>query len=218
MSASLLLVFVPLVLLSISLSSTTTTTTTVHAFGTVSQRPMVIRPLKRNHPIHILKLSSSSSKTSKNNNDSDDESWPFLQKYNKGRVGGRRNKQGKPRRNNKKSSLWSSAASIIPIMIISIWILLKSFLGGGESAKGNYYYYQSSVYESQIIGTNGKEQKIRKESIRTNVPSSLMMKTGQQQRPGVSTYDNSRLSDQEFDKELSDMIQGQTRAFFNEFF
>lgn len=69
------------------------------------------------------------------------------------------------------------AISNIVKVIVAVWIvrsllgILFGFGGGGGSDNPSYVYYQSTVYESRSISSDGKVERIRRESMKSNIPS-----------------------------------------------
>lgn len=60
-------------------------------------------------------------------------------------------------------------------VLVSVWLLIQNLFA---VPKANYVYYQSSYYESRIVGTDGKVETSRKESVRTNIPTGSLMEDG----------------------------------------
>mmetsp|Transcript_15674 Transcript_15674/g.18578 ORF Transcript_15674/g.18578 Transcript_15674/m.18578 type:complete len:274 (-) Transcript_15674:392-1213(-) len=58
-------------------------------------------------------------------------------------------------------------------LIVAVQILqsLFGFLFGGGANDGSYVYYQSTVYETTSVAADGQVSRIRKESVKSNIPS-----------------------------------------------
>lgn len=78
-----------------------------------------------------------------------------------------------------------------PILALTLLILLKVYLGSQTSPSAGFMYYESSVYESRTIGANGKVESIRKESVRSNIPSLMEKRSlyGSSSLPSESSVD-----------------------------
>jgi hypothetical protein len=65
------------------------------------------------------------------------------------------------------AKLWGLIAPMAAILVVGL--VLKGVFGGGDSY---YYSYTSSVYETTIVGENGRVETSRKESgnVRSNLP------------------------------------------------
>jgi len=64
----------------------------------------------------------------------------------------------------KKLLLW---VTVLPL----IGFLLASILHIGTPSDGSYVYYESTVYETRSYTPDGELQRVRKESVKSNIPS-----------------------------------------------
>ena len=58
-------------------------------------------------------------------------------------------------------------------LIVAVQILqsLFGFLFGGGANDGSYVYYQSTFYETTSVAADGQVSRIRKESVKSNIPN-----------------------------------------------
>ncbi len=103
------------------------------------------------------------------------------------------------------SGIVDFAKKAIPLLILlSLLKGLFGFLfGRGAGSDQSYVYYQSTVYESRTYNADGEMERIRKESVKSNVPS--MINGNKQEGDVKSLY--LQQSDEQFDRELDRIIQ-----------
>jgi hypothetical protein len=91
------------------------------------------------------------------------------------------------------------------ILTLTLSILLKSFFASQTNHSAGYIYYQSSVYESRMIGADGKVETIRKESVRSNIPSLMEKKSlyGSSSLPPDSSVD---IPNSKFNNEIESLM------------
>ena len=127
------------------------------------------------------------------------------------RAGGRN--RSRESNNNNTSSNQSNMNGIIElgkkvIPLLVIFAILKGFLGSllgwGYGGTGNVVYYQSTVYESRTYDTDGKMERIRKESVKSNIPSMI---NGNKEEGVTSSYYLDRNLDKELDRVYQDSIR-----------
>lgn len=168
------------------------------------------------------------------------------------RVGGRTNTLFRRKNDNNHNNTGILAGFIdFAAPIFAIIVVLRVLLGGlfggaggGSDTNPGYVYYQSSVYESRIIGSDGRVETARKESVRSNIPSlvtgaaeqtkkkdvispsSSMIKLGRDDDNSGRTADSNRgqnsflledFPDEEFDRELNDVMK-LSRTILDDFF
>lgn len=123
-----------------------------------------------------------------------------------GRVGGR----WSPYKNKKGAFAllgWLIGAAA-PLCLL--WIVFQNLFGGDDSS--SFLYYQSSVFESNIVGEDGKAERSRKESVRTNIPSLIQPAQGQDQR------DQRRLLLESPDAAFDQALDREMARMFKDFF
>lgn len=78
------------------------------------------------------------------------------------RVGGRKVRRQKP-----KQKRPNSLPLILPLALVFYLFFSQPF---GSRGNPSYVYYQSSVYESTVVGSDGRAETSRQESIKSNLP------------------------------------------------
>jgi hypothetical protein len=78
------------------------------------------------------------------------------------RVGGRNF-----RSTNRKDKNGIPGWFILAIPFLAFWLFMQSAF---TPSNQGYVYYQSSLFESRVIGPNGKVETARMENVRTNIP------------------------------------------------
>ena len=117
------------------------------------------------------------------------------------------------------------AKKVVPLLVLlSILKGIFGFLFGFGGSNSNVIYYQSTVYESRTYDADGKMERVRKESIKSNMPSSMIngnKKEGYRERDGTSRSSGTSLFlDQNFDEELDKELENSFRKnmmIINEF-
>lgn len=118
------------------------------------------------------------------------------------------------------------AKKVIPLLVLLS--ILKGIFGFlfrfGGSNSNNVIYYQSTVYESRTYDEDGKMERVRKESVKSNMPSSMIngnKEEGYRERNGISrSSGTSSYLDQNFDEELDEELENSFRKnmmIINEF-
>ena len=126
---------------------------------------------------------------SSNSNNGDSDGSNNSKKNSIARAGGR-NRAGQSSKNaedsftnndnnnnNDKGGIIDLAKKAIPLLIA--FTLLKGILGSlfgfgmGMGGNQSVVYYQSTVYESRTYDADGKMERIRKESVKSNIPSMI---------------------------------------------
>ena len=131
--------------------------------------------------------------------------------------GGGRARNRKIQKSAKKGDQWSGVKRLLPYLFVA-WLLSNLVLGGISQDDSFIYFYQSSYFETQVYGSDGKVDTTRKESVRTNMPSLLEKK---ESSSGTSSYDLNLRSDEEFERELRKEMDSMTRferTMFDDFF
>ena len=178
--------------------------------------------LHRNQDKEKIKSSSWEISATDGNGDNNDEMRSSL---SGGRAGGR--KKTKTTVRNATATipilknthiLWESVLDLFKKLISALVLLalvksILSFLFGSPSV----VYYQSTVYESSSYNADGKLEKIRKESFKSNIPGFV---DGKREGGSSSISDRSLLEsrfmrdlDRELDREL-DQIEQMTMSEF----
>jgi hypothetical protein len=111
---------------------------------------------------------------------------------------------------------WRVLFIIAPLLFFG-W-LFQSILP--SSPPSSMVYYQSSVYESRVLGPDGKMETARKESFRSNIPSLLENERRLQQDKGSSSslIEQRNDYDSSFDREVDSMIRRMDRSLWDDFF
>mmetsp|Transcript_12636 Transcript_12636/g.18572 ORF Transcript_12636/g.18572 Transcript_12636/m.18572 type:complete len:187 (+) Transcript_12636:146-706(+) len=130
-------------------------------------------------------------------NDTDDGNEDESPKLSMRRVGGRAArfpvKNGTIKKGKRKL--------LLPVaVVLAAWLFFQNLF----SAPGpSYVYYQSSVYETRIVGNDGKVETSRKENIKTNMPSLM---EGRSADPS--------LLDRQFERQLDREVESMINEFF----
>lgn len=140
-----------------------------------------------------------------------------LKKLTSRRAGGRaigRYSKEIERNRNSKAGKWATLA--IPFLVaMVVWKLL---FGGSpvDSGTTGYMFYQSSVYETRVVGSDGKVERTRKESVRSNIPN--LMEKESRTDGFSSSYSSMQTPDEDFDRELRMMLRRAQRTIIDDSF
>lgn len=184
-----------------------------------NERPLVImrRSLMKKRGTNIsvspsLVLLSASGSNNDDNSSNDSSSSKNSIARAGGRISGRSSSTPdkyeivkETKKNDTTSGIIDIAKKAIPLLLLlSLLKGLFGFLfGWGTGSNESYVYYQSTVYESRTYDADGKMERIRKESVKSNVPS--MINGNKEEGEAKSKY--LQQSDEEFDRELDNIIQ-----------
>mmetsp|Transcript_31787 Transcript_31787/g.48030 ORF Transcript_31787/g.48030 Transcript_31787/m.48030 type:complete len:121 (+) Transcript_31787:667-1029(+) len=112
---------------------------------------------------------------------------------------------------------------ILPVAIaLAAYLFLQNLFGTSSSS---YVYYQSSVYESRIVGTDGKVETSRKESVKTNLPNWMMESNNNNNNNNNKRNNNNNnnnngprprglIIDRSFERELDREVESMMNDFF----
>ena len=173
----------------------------------------------RNYKPHWSKISNDDMEGPSSAN-GDNESG---KKRSVARAGGRTSNSdrnllfSKPLTTSSNNTIMEWAKKVIPLLVLLT--ILKGIFGFlfGFGSNSNVIYYQSTVYESRTYDADGKMERIRKESIKSNLPSSMIngnKEDGYVDRDGSSsgsTRGTSLYLDQNFDEELDRELENSFR-------
>jgi len=97
------------------------------------------------------------------------------------------------------------AKKAVPILLLLS--LIKGLFGFlfGSGSNPSYVYYQSTVYESRTYDADGQIERIRKESVKSNMPS--MINGNKQEEGDIKSSYLQQSSDEDFDRDLDRIIQ-----------
>ena len=113
------------------------------------------------------------------------------------RVGGRSKYPSMQKRPKKKKPWW--ALAFVPL--VAGWIFFQNLFSPGPSSL-DYVYYQSTVFESRVVGSDGRMESARKESVRTNAPT--LMERQEREEFQLRPFANNEF-DRAFDREMQRM-------------
>lgn len=138
-----------------------------------------------------------------------------------GRAGGRKKTLRNETQIMKRSqTIWENLPDIFKKLILGLLLLalvksILSFLFGSPSV----VYYQSTVYETSSYNKDGKLEKVRKESFKSNIPGFVDGKTtGRMSSISDMSLMESKFMkdfDQELDRELDQIERIAMSEFFN---
>jgi hypothetical protein len=141
-----------------------------------------------------------------------------LKKLTARRAGGRSIRpSSRESESNPTSKVGKWAVLAIPFLIVMvIWKLL---FGGSpaDSGTSGYMFYQSSVYETRVVGSDGKVERTRKESVRSNIPN-LMERKSRIDGSSSSSYSSIQTPGEDFDRELRMLMRRAQKAVLDDSF
>jgi hypothetical protein len=133
-----------------------------------------------------------------------DNSENEKKKLSTARIGGRvdaSKRNNSP--NSKDPKLWRRFIAPMAAILV-VGLVLKGVFSGGDSY---YYSYTSSVYETTIVGENGRVERSRKESgnVRSNIPGlentkPTLRRQGERDVWDTTMRDQIKTMDQEFSR------------------
>jgi hypothetical protein len=108
-------------------------------------------------------------------NEGSDSSENENKKLSTARIGGRnysKRNNSPPKEVQAPGSSSNNALASILVLLLVVGLVLKGVFGGGGDDYSYYYSYTSSVYETTVVGEDGRVETSRKESgnVRSNVP------------------------------------------------
>jgi hypothetical protein len=117
------------------------------------------------------------------------------------RAGGRKARQKKPEQ---------KRPGALQLLILSALAILLSFSQfGGDNP--SYVYYQSSVFESTVVGSDGRIETSRKESFKSNLPNLVRQQIGKARGQGGTLMILERDLEQELARDIDTILDEQQR-------